>query len=116
MKQLYFYILSILAIFLFCTSCSISNKYTTRATSLENEAYILILSEYLPEIENVTVIIDQTEEYLYPVVFSEKKSIKMKPIITTPGTKNIKIIYMDQIVYNKNILLGHRETRKITIR
>lgn len=114
MKQFYFILIS--SILIIASSCSTTNKYSTRSTSVENEAFILILSDNNQKIENVSVIIDQTDEYVYPIVFPQKRAIRMKPIVTTPGSKNVKVIYLDRIVFDQNILLGHGETRKIMVR
>ena len=95
-------------------SCSFKS-YSTRASSVDEASYLLVLSGYPKKIEGVVVRVDN-EEFFYHKVFSESRSIRMRPIECQPGLKYVKVTWNERVLYEDEVFLGNGETRKIVLR
>jgi hypothetical protein len=102
----------LLTILIFLSSCG---GIKTKSAGLENEAFLEFVGPVRSYSEGVDVNIDNNLNFKAKVIKDKVGYMKGKVYAISTGTHNIKVSYKDKVLYEKQIVVAARETKKITL-
>lgn len=105
----------LLAIIAIATLSGCRNTYQTFSAGKENASFVLITTDNTDYKHNITVLIDNNTPIVIEKVFKTKRQLQAKPITTTPGKHNIKVLKNDKVLYDQAIFIGLQETKLIIL-
>ncbi|MDR0574249.1 MAG: hypothetical protein LBG96_09520 [Tannerella sp.] len=112
MKSLYFISVAFMACLF--TACSVGN--VSRSGGLDNHGYIqFIQGGNTTYKKGVTVYIDDKPAFNASVDKIKKLRVKGNTYVVNTGTHHIKVVYLGQTLYERNIIIATQETKQITL-
>lgn len=85
-------------------------------TTAQDEAYLLVMSKYDRYPAGVSVSVDG-DTYNIKKVYSAAKAHKTRLITVTPGAHRVVIRdnVSNEVIYDRKLFVGHRNTQKIDL-
>ncbi|MDR1348082.1 MAG: hypothetical protein LBJ63_06620 [Prevotellaceae bacterium] len=106
-------IIIIIAAFM-VAACSTGN--VSKSGGVDNMGYLqFVQSGNTVYSEGVTVMIDDNPSFTAKVDKLKKMKIKANTYAIKTGTRHLKVIYQDKILYEKNIIVAIHETKQINL-
>ncbi len=109
MKYLYIALISLLMI-----ACS-PHQYKTMSSGKEDTGFVIILTEGGKYTNNVTLVIDNQQNFEVQKVYKQKLQRKAPVFKVSPGKHNLKVTSNGQTIYEKNVIVDLQETEKIVL-
>jgi len=107
-------VLILLGVVVAIASCK--TTYVSTTTGLENSAHIQVVkANYTKAFDQPIVLIIDDQEFQIKKVYKDKKSMKASVYPISPGKHHIVIKDNSEIVYDKQVFIDNRETRKIIL-
>ena len=111
MKMKYLYI-SLLALLML--SCS-RHQYKTMSSGKEDTGFVIVLTENGNYTKDVALVVDNGQSLAVAKVYKQKMQRKAPVFKVEPGKHNLKVVVAGRTVYDKDVIIGLQETRKIVL-
>ena len=105
--------LLLLIIPLILAGCSVGRTTTTRG--IENESYLQFVQGQEKYSDGVDVFIDNNEPFKAKVDKIKKQTVKGNIYTIKSGTRQLKVEYKGNVLYEKKVVLSSQETRQIQL-
>ena len=109
MKYLYISLLALLML-----ACS-PHQYKTMSGGKEDTSFVIVLTEAGDYSNGAVLLVDDEQSFVVEKVYKQKLQRKAPVFKISPGKHNLKVTVGGQTVYNKDVVLGLQETRKIVL-
>jgi len=94
-------------------ACSVGR--TTESRGVENESYLQFLQGQENYKDGVTVYIDDLPAFQAKVDKVNSRTVKGYFYVVKSGTRHLKVVYKDVVLYEKDIVLSTQQTRQIQL-
>ena len=105
--------LLLLLIPIFFTGCKVGR--TTEVKGLENESYLQFVQGNEKYSEGVDVYIDDLPAIKAKVVKQNDRTVKGQVYTVKSGTRQLKVVYKDKVLFDKKVVLSSQQTRQINL-
>ena len=96
------------------TSCKVG--VVSKSGGIDNQSYLQFIQGGKQSYENgVIVYVDDNPAFTAKVDKTKKNRIKGNSYVINPGTRHIKVVDNEKILYEKNIVISTQETKKIIL-
>ena len=109
MKYLYISLLSLLML-----ACG-PHQYNTMSSGKEDIGFVIVLTEQGSYSNDAVLLVDNQQSFAIEKVYKQKMQRKAPVFKLTPGKHNLKVTVKGQTVYDKDVIIGLQETRKIVL-
>ncbi|MDR0546359.1 MAG: hypothetical protein LBG77_02025 [Dysgonamonadaceae bacterium] len=107
------YLLFILLVFLGLQSCKVGTM--TESRGLENESFLQFVQGNQKYSEGVLVFVDDLAPFTAKVDKIKSMSVKGNVYTIKSGTRHVKVVYRDQVLFEKDVVVSAQQTRKIQL-
>ena len=107
-------ILSLLTLLLVLTGCRVSAPVAQQGGK-EDQAFLLFVSPNEYANEEVLVSVDHAQPFTAKVVKMKKSSRKGTQYGIQTGTRHLKVMYKNQVIYQKKVFLSTQEVKSIIL-
>ena len=88
----------------------------SKSGGMDNQSYLQFVQGGSQSYKNgVTVYVDNNPAFTAKVDKIKKNRIKGNSYVINPGTRHIKVANKGQTLYEKNVVVGTQETKKIIL-
>ena len=94
-------------------ACSVGK--TTESRGVENESYLQFLQGQEKYKEGVSVYVDDLPPFMAKVDKVNSRTVKGNVYTIKSGTRHVKVVYNNTILYEKHIILSTQQTRQIQL-
>jgi hypothetical protein len=88
---------------------------TTETRGLENESYLQFVQGQQKYPEGVSVFVDDLAPFEAKVNKVNDRIVKGDVYTVKSGTRHLKVVYKDKIVFEKDLVLSSQQTRQIQL-
>jgi hypothetical protein len=88
---------------------------TTETRGLENESYLQFVQGQQKYTEGVTVFVDDLAPFNAKVNKVNDRTVKGNVYTVKSGTRHLKVVYNNQTVFEKEVVLSSQQTRQIQL-
>lgn len=103
----------LLIIPLFFWGCKVGK--TTESKGLENESYLQFVQGQEKYSEEVEVFIDDIAPFKAKVNKVNDRTVKGNVYTVKSGTRHLKVVYKNKVLFEKDVLLSSQQTRQIQL-
>jgi len=88
---------------------------TTEVKGLENESYLQFVQGQQKYSEGVDVYVDDLPTFKAKVVKQNDRTVKGQVYTVKSGTRQLKVIYKENVLFDKKVVLSSQQTRQINL-
>jgi hypothetical protein len=91
---------------------------TTESKGLENQAYLqftIVKGSADKYSDGVYVYVDNNAPFNAKVNLIQGNTVKGDVYVIKTGKRHVKVVYRDNVLFEKDVMLGTQETRKIQL-
>jgi hypothetical protein len=88
---------------------------TTETRGLENEAYIQVVQGQQKYPGGVDVFVDDAAPFKAKVNKMNDRTVKGNIYTIKSGTRHLKVVYKNQVLFDKQVVLTSQQTRQIQL-
>jgi len=106
----------LLMAFILCSFSACKVGVVSKSGGMDNQSYLQFVQGGSQSYNNgVTVYVDNNPAFTANVDKAKKNSIKGNSYVINPGTRHIKVVDNGRTVYEKTVVIGNQETKKIIL-
>ncbi len=99
---------------LFLTGCKVGN--VSRSGGMENESYLQFVQGGTTQYKaGVQVYIDENPVFTATVNEIGKYTVKGNTYAVKPGTRHVKVVYNNNVLFEKDIMVATQETKQVKL-
>jgi hypothetical protein len=88
---------------------------TTESRGLENESYLQFVQGQQKYSEGVEVFVDDLAPFKAKVNKVNDRTVKGNVYTVKSGTRHLKVVYKDKVLFEKEVVLSSQQTRQIQL-
>jgi hypothetical protein len=99
-----------------CSFSACKVGVASKSGGMDNQSYLQFIQGGSRSYgDGVTAYVDDNPAFTAKVDVPKRRSIKGNSYVIKPGTRHVKVVSNGQTLYEKDVVIGNQETKKIVL-